>query len=239
MNIQTATAAASAEVRTRSDLEAEALKRYREETLALLTPSWMKFFIAGGLLGGQILFTFLFFVIGGSPLLLPALAILPLGILIWIILRINRRNREIHIRAELTPVFDMGNLRGQVLVVDAAWKFLQSAAQAAQNNPERLSQAVQTMFGALKPLLDRGPTTIENATVAGYKPYPGIETMSMPGDDADFISFHLLRIDASLARLASIANTEHVLSETISQVAGEFVPPLRALEAQAGNVNTA
>lgn len=135
-------------------------------------------------------------------------------------------------QAELTPVFDIQNLRGQVLIVDRAWALLQKAAGYADINPKGLRQAVETMHAALKPILARGPTTLENASVTGYKPYPGIEVVSLPGDDGDFISFHLLRIDGSLTRLRTLVASDQVLSETASQIAGEFIPPLRAIEHQ-------
>jgi hypothetical protein len=45
------------------------------------------------------------------------------------------------------------------------------------------------------------------------------------------VSMHLLRIESSFTRLQNLTDQPGVISETVSQVAGEFIPPLRSIEA--------
>ena len=212
---------------TRSEPKARAISAYRIETLRRLTPvrTW------GLLLAGQIaLFLVLLFLLDKPLILVLALAASAFASA-TLSYRFLQHNREIRARAVLTPVLDLRVLRRQVAALRSAVTFI-TAAAAQPNDPKALRQAVFALYGAALPLMKRSETTIETASVAGYPPYPAVETMTMPGDDSDFLSFHVIRLEASCQKLETIVSNELVLAETVSQVTGEIIPPLRAIEAQ-------
>lgn len=212
---------------TRSDFEAAARERYRHDTLRLLTPKWAYGLVIALFLGLQGL------ILGAvkAPEIAISIAIAVATVFFFVATRFSRHDREIRLRASMTPIYDMLALRGQVDVLSSAVSLLQEVVDQKRGKPA-LRQASDALFSALKPLLERGPTTVENARVAGYPPYPDIETVAMPGDDQDFVTMHLLRIEASFLRLRDATTANGALAETVSQIAGEFVPPLRAIQAQ-------
>src|SRR3546814_1558535 len=97
------------------------------------------------------------------------------------------------------------------------------------------SDVCSSDLGAIAPLLARGPTTVENAVAAGYPSYPDVDVTSIPSNPDDLISIHVLRIEACSRKLQTLVGApsgEIIFSETVSRLAGEFIPPLRSIEAQ-------
>src|SRR3546814_16441355 len=76
---------------------------------------------------------------------------------------------------------------------------------------------------------------VENAVAAGYPSYPDVDVTSIPSNPDDLISIHVLRIEACSRKLQTLVGApsgEIIFSETVSRLAGEFIPPLRSIEAQ-------
>src|SRR3546814_20428996 len=71
-------------------------------------------------------------------------------------------------------------------------------------DPATSKRAVEVAFGAIAPLLARGPTTVENAVAAGYPSYPDVDVKSIPSNPDDLISIHVLRIDACSRKIQKI-----------------------------------
>lgn len=141
-------------------------------------------------------------------------------------------DRKVRILATLTPIYDKHALRAQIDVLASSVKLLVDCHPFA--DPTITQRGIGVIYGALSPLLARGPVTIETATVAGYPAYPDTDISTMPGDDSDFVSLHLLRIEASVDKFNALIDDEAdwIFAEIISEVAGELIPPLRAIEAQ-------
>src|SRR3546814_16882231 len=71
-------------------------------------------------------------------------------------------------------------------------------------DPATSKRAVEVAFGAIAPLLARGPTTVENAVAAGYPSYPDVDVTSIPSNPDDLISIHVLRIEACSRTLQTL-----------------------------------
>lgn len=147
-----------------------------------------------------------------------------------ILLRMRRHDHHVRALAKLTPVFDHSSLVGEIAILEASRDALAATlANPASSIETRLHTANQLLSAAL-PIMRRGNVTIETATVSGYPPYPEIDQTELPGSNGDYLSIHLMRIDASVTRIARAAANDVILAESIGQLAGEVVPPLRALE---------
>src|SRR5690606_31452175 len=86
--------------------------------------------------------------------------------------RLLENDREIRIRATMTPVIQVGVLKGEIAVLRPAIGLLRTAATSSEPKAPLLRQSVQILYQAIQPLMARGVTTIETATVAGYPAYP-------------------------------------------------------------------
>src|SRR3546814_13392642 len=76
-----------------------------------------------------------------------------------------RDDQKIRAIAQLTPIYDMAALRAQVGVLNSTVALLSDALQFG--DPATSKRAVEVAFGAIPPLLARGPTTWENHVAAG------------------------------------------------------------------------
>jgi hypothetical protein len=165
----------------------------------------------------------------GVCLLLVATAIAALGYH-----SMRRTDLALMRMATLTPVMDPKILGGEIAIVLAATDtMLKTFANPNAGLPIRRLSVMGVMSSSQR-LMNRAGVTVETATVDGYPPYPEIDRTEMPGNAGDIETVHLLRIDASAKRMARIADETHgggqwLFNETFAVMAGEVVPPARAL----------
>lgn len=216
-------------VTTRSAAEAEATAAHRARYLAKLTPRivWFALPVLAVLINLSLIVvrepTFTEFAIAFAGLCLCA----------YSAITFYRDDQKIRAIAQLTPIYDREALRAQATVLHSTVLLLSEALKFG--DPATSKRAIDVTFGALAPLLARGPTTVENAFAAGYPCFPGVDVSPMPADPNDLISIHLLRIETCSIKLRALVDgpaDEIVFAETVSRYAGEFVPPLRSIEAQ-------
>jgi hypothetical protein len=143
---------------------------------------------------------------------------------------LSKQDRAVRSYAALTPVVDDAILVGEVRIVAAAADTLLKTV-ANPNSTEALRRlAILGVMSAAQRIMNRGGVTVETASVAGYAAWPGIERVEMPGNPGDFQTVHLLRIDASAKRMVdTIDQGGTYIAETFATMAGEVVPPARAL----------
>src|SRR3546814_9577859 len=126
----------------------------------------------------------------------------------------------------------MDGLRAHFVVLNSTGALLADSLQFG--DPATSKRAVEVAFGAIAPLLARGPTTVENAVAAGYPSYPDVDVTSIPSNPDDLISIHVLRIEACSRKLQNLVGApsgEIIFSTTVPSLAGEFIPLLRSIEA--------
>jgi hypothetical protein len=214
---------------TRSEAEAEATAAHRARYLAKLTPRIVWFALP--LLAMLINIALIVF---REPTAADfAIAFFGLCLCAYSAITFYRDDQKVRAIARLTPTYDKEALRAQATVLNSSYELLSQALKF--DDPVMTKRAIEVMFGALAPLLARGPTTAENAVAAGYPRYPVIDFTPMPGNPKDMITMHLLRLEAcsnKLQALVSVPPEEIVFAETVSRYAGEFIPPLRAIDAQ-------
>lgn len=197
---------------------------YRKDMLSNLTPRIYKI----GLVACPMLAMLTF-------VTLPVYQAAPLFLLSVIICytllrKIWKQDLEIHALAQLSHVTDFPQLETELQRLSVAINDLYQSLAGMVIDRHRVEDACKAIYIAVEPLLARGSTTIQNAVVAGYKPYPATENFSMPDNENDRLSFHYIRIEASNIRLSRLLANKFVINESISQVAGEIIPPLRSIE---------
>lgn len=161
---------------------------------------------------------------GAVLYVLAGLLVLALGIS-----RLMTRDEDAPEEATLIPVLDPAFVRAQYQRAAQVAAELISLAPSAP--VDHFKSAIGRLVLALDPLMSLGGVTIESASVSGYPPYPEVAQTPMIGDDTDFVSFHLLRIDASLRRLEREVNAPLPAIQKVAAASGEFIPPLRAIKA--------
>ena len=146
---------------------------------------------------------------------------------------LSKLDRAVKSYAALTPVVDEANLQGEVRIVAATADTLLKTIANPNSNLALRRLAVLGVMSAAQRVMNRGGVTPETATVAGYAPFPAIERVEMPGNPGDFQTVHLLRIDASAKRMVdTAAKGGTLIAETFATMAGEVIPPARALLAE-------
>lgn len=213
---------------TRSAAKAQAVADWRGQALSQLTPKI--YYMA---LPVFVMLTSIAAIVF-KPLSLIGYALILVSFIActFIAFRLSRRDRAIRAQALLTPTLDLEALRGQLNVLASSVKLLVESHDF--KDALITKRALSVVYGAIMPILARGPVTIETATSPGYPPHPEVDVSTMPGDPSDFHSMHLMRIEASLQRLQRMVETQDVMifDETVAHVAGELIPPLRALQHQ-------
>lgn len=145
--------------------------------------------------------------------------------------KLSTRDQHFRRLASLTPVVDRTTLRGEATILAAAVDALSATLNNARSNADTRLKAMQVVLSAAAPIMSRGNVTPQQATVEGYPAWPEIDRTEMPGQEGDFLSVHLIRIDATAKRLNFLMNEEVLFEETVANIAAEVVPPLRAMEA--------
>lgn len=150
----------------------------------------------------------------------------------WFMLNRMRRH-DAHYRglARLTPVVDRSTLQAEVSALAASRDELVATLGNPRSDTTTRLSAVGRVLLAATPIMARGGVTAETASVTGYPPYPEIDRTEFPGSDGDYTSVHLMRVDASVDRLARAVGSDVILSESIASLAGEVVPPIRSMDA--------
>lgn len=214
------------ELLTRSMRREKIIAKWREQMLSQKTKSfiWFALFasfllmMAGTFLLPSLLAT------AGAALLITALAS-------YLFLRLRKHDAHIQVLSTMTPIVDWSVLTGEVAILEASRNALIATLSNSASTVQTRIATANGLLRAAQPIMARGGITEETATVSGYPPYPEIDQTELPGSNGDFLSIHLMRIDASVTRVARSITDGVVLAETIGQLAGEVVPPLRALEA--------
>src|SRR3546814_444384 len=181
---------ASPAVLTRSQAEAEATAAHRARYLAKLTPKIVWFVLP--ILAICINLSLIIF---REPT--PAdftIAFVGLCLCAYSAITFYRDDQKIRAIAQLTPIYDMAALRAQVGVLNFTVALLSDALQFG--DPATSKRAVEVAFGAIAPLLARGPTTVENAVAAGYQSSPDVDVTQIQSTPDDLLSIHVLRIEA-------------------------------------------
>lgn len=214
---------------TRSEIEAAATAAHRAEYLAKLTPKLVWFLLP--LVAATINISFLWL---KQPTVLEYIVgFFGLCLCAYSALTFYRDDSRLRAIANLTPIYDVEAARAQIGVLSSSVKLLSEACRF--NDAGMTKKSIGVVYSALAPILARGPTTIETAIAAGYPPYPDVDFTPMPGNAADMITIHLLRLEACATKIGAVASAkpgEMIFAETVSILAGEFIPPLRAIEAQ-------
>lgn len=169
----------------------------------------------------------------GMPI--TGLMMLVLGVVVTALgLRtLSRTDRAVRSYVALTPVVDDAILAGEVRIVAATADTLLKTIANPNSNPALRRLAILGVMSAAERIMKRGGVTQETATVAGYAAWPEIERIEMPGNPGDYQTVHLLRIDASAKRMVdTIGKGGTLIAETFATMAGEVVPPARALLAE-------
>jgi hypothetical protein len=149
----------------------------------------------------------------------------------WLVYARWRRS-DIHHRAlsQLSPVVDRSTLIGEATILSATNDALIATLQNPSAGKAVRIEAARRVLMAAEPIMARGGVTPETATVAGYPAWPEIDRTELPGSEGDFATMPLMRVDATVKRLSQLVQADVILAESIAQIAGEVVPPLRALE---------
>ena len=214
---------------TRSERRDEAVEDWRARMLASTTSRGvhMAAALAHVLLVGAIV------LILGRHVAVSAAVVLVLTVLAWIVMsRRIRRDDEIRALARLTPVLDPSVLKGEVDVLRAQFgAFLATLSNPASRRQDHRA-ALGRVAAAAEPIMARDGIDERSASVAGYPAWPEIDRTRMPGDEDDRLTVHLLRAEASIMRLSrTVDEGGQLLQETVARMAGETVPPLRAVAA--------
>lgn len=211
---------------TRTEKRDAIIEAWRRETLANVTPmrTWI-------LLGSAYLCALIL-----SLLLLPPVAaggvVGVATVAAWIILiRLRRADARHRWVATLTPVVDRTTLAGEATILAASVDALTATLRNPRSSSNVRLEAMQTVLSAAAPIMARASVTPQDATVEGYPAWPEVDRTEMPGQPGDFLSVHLIRIDATAKRLVTMTAEAVLFEETVARVAAEVVPPLRAMEA--------
>lgn len=199
---------------------------WRADMMKHVTPVWVWALLAFAYLG-----TLCSAILLGDPLIgvgigLIATAAAWLG---W--WRLSRSDRHFRWLAALTPVVDRSTLQGEATILAAAIDALSATLRNTRSDSDVRLRAMQNVLTAAAPIMARGDVRAEDATVEGYPAWPEVDRTEMPGQDGDFLSVHLIRLDATAKRLITSMNEEILFQETVARIAAEVVPPLRAMEA--------
>ena len=144
--------------------------------------------------------------------------------------RLSTRDRHHRWLASLTPVVDLSTLQGEAQILRAAAGALNATLRNPNSSVDARLRGVQMVLSAAAPIMGRNSITPQMAVVEGYPAWPEIDRTEMPGQAGDFLSVHLIRIDATISKLAETAAAGLVIEEQIASIAAEVVPPLRAME---------
>jgi hypothetical protein len=148
----------------------------------------------------------------------------------FLLVRIQRRNATYRTLSGLTPLLDLSVARGEAAILRAQFGNLLATMANPKATADQHRENLARVAASALPLMGRGGITEETAAVAGYPAWPEIDTTVMPGQEHDRLSVHLHRIDASISRLErTLASEDVVIEETVGRMAGEIVPPARAL----------
>jgi len=145
--------------------------------------------------------------------------------------RLSRNDRHFRWLAALSPVVDRSTLQGEATILAASVDALSATLRNARSDPDTRLRAMQVVLSAAAPIMTRGGVRPEEATVEGYPAWPEVDRTEMPGQDGDFLSVHMIRLDATAKRMLTSMGEEVLFQETVARIAAEVVPPLRAMEA--------
>lgn len=215
-----------AEHPTRSSRRNAVVAGYREQMLGQITDrgAWLTI---GALYLVAIIAAGILLAHHTIPLILVVVAINALAWWRYSVLR--KRDQHFATLALLTPVVDRTTLVHQVDLLKASFQNLLSSISHPVGVEARAG-AIALVTNSALAIMERGGVTVETATVAGYPRYPEIDRTPMPGTETDFLTVPLSRIEATITRLERSITTDVVLSESIAQIAGEIIPPLRSVE---------
>lgn len=163
----------------------------------------------------------------------PAIVVVALAtVAAWIALvRLRLADARHRWVATLTPVVDRTTLGGEATILAASVDALAATLRNPRSSVDVRLEAIQTVMSAAAPIMSRSNITPQMATVEGYPAWPEVDRTEMPGQEGDFLSVHLIRVDATAKRLVLMTAEPVLFEETVARVAAEVVPPLRAMEA--------
>lgn len=211
---------------TRTQKRDAIIDAWRRDTLANVTPkrTWA---MLGAAYVAVLVLSFLLL-----PQI-PAVVVVALATMAaWIALvRLRRADARHRWVATLTPVVDRTTLGGEATILAAAVDALAATLRNPRSSVNVRLEAIQTVMSAAAPVMARSGVTPEMATVEGYPAWPEVDRTEMPGQEGDFLSVHLIRVDATAKRLVLMTAEPVLFEETVARVAAEVVPPLRAMEA--------
>lgn len=145
--------------------------------------------------------------------------------------RLSRRDRHYRWLAALTPVVDKSTLQGEATILAASVDALSATLRNQRSDADTRLRAMQVVLSAAAPVMGRAGVTPQTASVEGYPSWPEVDRTEMPGQDGDFLSVHLIRLDATAKKMMTAMGEDVLFEETVARIAGEVVPPLRAMEA--------
>lgn len=220
---------------TRSQRHESEIAQWREAVLSHRVPAWQWTCLGAFVVAALFAAYALPYDREGRPVI--GLVVLALATLVTVIgfRSLLKQDRAVVRYAALTPVVDVAILEGEVRIVAAAADTLLKTVANPNSTAALRRLSVLSVMSAAQRVMNRGGVTAETAAVAGYAAWPGIERAEMPGNPGDFQTVHLLRIDASAKRMVdTLGSGSTPIAETFATMAGEIVPPARALLSEMG-----
>ena len=142
-----------------------------------------------------------------------------------------KRNASISALAQLTPIIDMTTFQGQATILRRSTDLLLERLNDKKADPQSILFGMQAVLNAARPIMERAGITPETANAEGYPNWPEIDRTEMPTRPGDFLTVHAMRLDAITHNIMRITQERIAFEETVARLAGEVVPPLRAIEA--------
>lgn len=211
---------------TRTEKREAIVAGWREDMLSHLTPLWLWSTMALTYLVvlGAAIWT-------GDAIVAAMICAIATAAAWWTWWTLSRRDDHYRVLAALTPVVDRSTLQGEATILTAAVDALSATLRNPASSSDVRLRAMQVVLSAARPMMLRGGVETETATVDGYPAWPEVDRTEMPGEEGDFLSVHLIRLDATAKSAMTAMSEEVIFQETIARIAGGVVPPLRAMEA--------
>ena len=211
---------------TKSEKREHGIATWRADLLSRRTRPWQW---AGIVL---LYIALAFLVIAYLPPLVAVLMCVGLTLCAWLAIHVLiRRDANISALSKLTPIIDMTTYQGQATILRRSTDLLLERLNDKFSSTENVLFAMQAVLNAARPIMERGGIEPQTARAEGYPGWPEVDRTEMPTAPGDFLSVHAMRLDATAHNLVRISQERIAFDETVARIAGEVVPPLRAIEA--------
>lgn len=211
---------------TRSEKRDHGIAAWRADMLSKKTKSWQWAAIV------LVYFSLSIAIAVGIPAPYSVAMIVFISLMAWLAINtLTKRDASITALARLTPIIVMSTLQGQVTILQRSIELLLKRLDEYQADPSNVLFAMQAVLNAARPIMERGGIEPQTASAEGYPAWPEVDRTEMPTAPGDFLTVHAMRLDATGQNLARIAQERVAFEETVARIAGEVVPPLRAIEA--------